>query len=60
MCNNVVDTYPSITGYVPDQFKAQEICHDFVSDYPFKLNIVIIDKRLKRFVIKPLMTFYQH
>ena len=38
MCDKAVDTYLSITEYVLDGFKSQEMCDKLVSDDLFKLK----------------------
>ena len=60
MCSKAVDKCPFAFDSVPDQYKTQEMCDKIVSDDSFKLNIVILNIRLKKCLIKPLMIFYQH
>ena len=50
ICDKAVDTYPSTIKYVPDRCKTQGMCDKVV---------FMIDGRLKKYVIKPLMIFYQ-
>ena len=40
MCDKAVDTYPSTTEYVPDQFRTQEMCDKALDKCPFGFDSV--------------------
>ena len=52
MCKKAFDKCYFVFDYVPDEYKTQEMFDKIVSDDPFKLNIVTIDIRLKKCIIK--------
>ena len=56
-CDKAVDKCPFVFDSVPNQYKTQEMCDRIDSYDPFKLYIVMINKK---YVIKLLMIFYQH
>ena len=60
MLVNAVDTCPFVFDFVPDQYKTQEMCDEVSSEDPFMVKCWLIDKRLKKCVIKLLILMYQY
>ena len=74
--DKAVDTYPSTIKYVSHQCKSHKMCgkavlfpinirlNKYVISSFLKIllskNIIMIDIRLKKCVIKPLMIFFEH
>ena len=50
MCNKAVDTYPSTIKFVPECYKAQEMCHEAVNRCFLYLIQFLIGIKLKKCV----------
>ena len=57
MCIKAVDDYANALEFVPDRYKTQGMCNKVVSENPFLLKYSHDNIRLKKYVIKSLMSF---
>ena len=57
MCIKAVDDYANALEFVPDRYKTQGMCNKVVFENPFLLKYSHDNIRLKKYVIKSLMSF---